>query len=51
MTKEQLMARFIRKETLVIDSVRNEWVRPYKADEVKTSYSSDMALFTPVKFK
>lgn len=49
MTKAQMMARFTKVSALVLDAVRNEWVKPFRAYEVKTMMSKDMAMFTPIK--
>ena len=51
MTKQEFFSRFNKKASTVKvqDSQTFEWVKPYNANSIKTQYSQDMALFTPVK--
>lgn len=51
MTNQEFFSRFTKKASTVKvqDSQTFEWVKPHNANSIKTQYSQDMALFTPVK--
>lgn len=52
MTKQEFFSRFTKKvsSVKVQDSQTLEWVKPYNAYQVKTQYSADMTVYTPIKF-
>jgi hypothetical protein len=52
MTKAEFFSRFTKKafSVKVQDSQTLEWLKPSHAYKVKTMYSADMALFTPIKY-
>ena len=51
MTKQEFFSRFNKKASTVKvqDSQTFEWVKPHNANSIKTQYSIDMVMFTPIK--
>lgn len=52
MTKQELFSRFNKKASVVKvqDAQTFEWMKPYNVSTMKTQYSEDMALYTPIKY-